>query len=100
MGPLGEVLKEPLLWGISPHYRSGGRRQGSRAVFGQCLTLSAYFAKSKAFLRLYQKTQCFLNIKRYSKEMWKKWEIRMWGLSTMFKKSCIFFEKRSSFLKF
>ena len=33
--------------GISPHYRSGGRQQGSRTVFGGCLTLSAYFAKSK-----------------------------------------------------
>ena len=33
-----------------------------RQVLGGCLKLSAYFAKSKEFLRLYHKTQCILNI--------------------------------------
>ena len=33
-----------------------------RQVLGGCLTLSAYFAKSKEFLPLYHKTQCILNI--------------------------------------
>ena len=79
---------------ITPHYRSGGRRQGSRAVFGGCFTLSAYFAKSKAFLPLYHKTHSILNIKPYSKEMWKKREIRMWVFSTMFKKYVVFFSKK------
>ena len=48
---------------ISPHYRSVGRRQGSCAVFGGCLTLSVDLAKSNAFLHSYLKTQCILNMK-------------------------------------
>ena len=38
---------------ISPHYRSVGRRQGSCAVLGGCLSLSADLAKSYAFLKVY-----------------------------------------------
>ena len=34
---------------ISPHYRSEGRRQGSCAVLGGCLSLSADLAKSDSF---------------------------------------------------
>ena len=37
---------------ISPHYRSEGRRQGSCAVLGGCLTLSADLAKSNAVFSL------------------------------------------------
>ena len=39
---------------ISTQYRSEGRRQGSCAVLGGCLTLSADLAKSK-FVKVYTK---------------------------------------------
>ena len=98
--PNGVLCKASFRWvfdvqivsPISPHYCSVGRRQGSRAVFGGCLTLSAYFA-----IRLYHKTQWILNIKPYS------WECGKSGKSVcgffrlcLKKKSCVFFEKRSS----
>ena len=46
-----------------PQKHSGGCRQGSYAVFGGCVTLSAHRAKSKAFLHFYHKTKCILNSK-------------------------------------
>ena len=57
---------------ISPHYRSGGRRQGSCAFFGGCLTLSAYFAKSKAFLPFIPQNPMHLKYRKHIQRKYGK----------------------------
>ena len=73
---------------INPHYRSEGRRQGSRAVLGGCLTLSVDLAKSNAFLHFGHKTQSILNLKSIFKGYVAKIKWRIMGL--LFSSSVVF----------
>ena len=57
------IKKSEITLEITPHYRSGGRRHGSCAVFRGCLTLSAELAKSNltngnAWGSVYRKIAC------------------------------------------
>ena len=55
---------------ITPHYRSVGRRQGSCAVFGGCLALSADLNKSNAFFTFLSQNKVHLESEKYIKRQY------------------------------